>query len=90
MKNEKLKSYFMKEIAPILDEIEVSEELEKGTENNNLSDTVTVSFTKEEVNILVAMLDLELPRLDSGSELFSPNLIREAKLQLIKNKLTSK
>lgn len=80
----------MKEIAPILDEIEMSEELIKGMENNNPSDTVTVSFSKEEVDILLAMLDLELPRLDSGSELFSSNLIREAKLQLIKNKLTSK
>ncbi|QVW27983.1 hypothetical protein [Enterococcus phage MDA2] len=91
MENEKLESYFMKEIAPILDEIEMSEELIKGMEeNNNPSDMITVSFTKEEVNILVAMLDLELPRLDSGSELFSPNLVREAKLQLIKNKLTSK
>ena len=91
MENGKLESYFMKEIAPILDEIEMSEELIKGMEeNNNPSDMITVSFTKEEVNILVAMLDLELPRLDSGSELFSPNLVREAKLQLIKNKLTSK
>lgn len=90
MKNKKLESYVMKEIAPILDEIEMSEELIKGMENNNPSDTVTVSFSKEEVDILLAMLDLELPRLDSGSELFSPNLIRGAKLQLIKNKLTSK
>lgn len=91
MKNEKLESYLMKEIAPILDEIEMSEELIKGMENNNNpSDMITVSFSKEEVDILLAMLDLELPRLDSGSELFSPNLIREAKLQLIKNKLTSK
>lgn len=90
MKNEKLESYLMKEIAPILDEIEMSEELIKGMENNNPSDMITVSFSKEEVDILLAMLDLELPRLDSGSELFSSNLIREAKLQLIKNKLTSK
>lgn len=90
MKNKKLESYVMKEIAPILDEIEMSEELIKGMDNNNPSDTVTVSFSKEEVDILLAMLDLELPRLDSGSELFSSNLIREAKLQLIKNKLTSK
>lgn len=90
MKNEKLESYLMKEIAPILDEIEMSEELIKGMENNNPSDMITVSFSKEEVDILLAMLDLELPRLDSGSELFSPNLVREAKLQLIKNKLTSK
>lgn len=90
MKNEKLESYLMKEIAPILDEIEMSEELIKGMENNNPSDMITVSFSKEEVDILLAMLDLELPRLDSGSELFSPNLVRGAKLQLIKNKLTSK
>lgn len=91
MENEKLESYFMKEIAPILDEIEMSEELIKGMgNNNNPSDMITVSFSKEEVDILLAMLDLELPRLDSGSELFSPNLVREAKLQLIKNKLTSK
>lgn len=90
MKNRKLESYVMKEIAPILDEIEMSEELIKGMENNNPSDMITVSFSKEEVDILLAMLDLELPRLDSGSELFSSNLIREAKLQLIKNKLTSK
>lgn len=90
MKNKNLESYFTKEIAPILDEIEIGEELVKEMENNNLSDKVTVSFSKEEVDILVAMLDLELPRLDSGAELFSPNLMRGAKLQLIKNKLISK